>query len=95
MFKKSLVGSQLPVHSNQYYITVKFLKKLANVGKVKLHQLICSSGTIFALADKDENHIEKLYLGSTHPKNSTFIRNHRYDGKLEEVRLDKLMQVIF
>ena len=73
---------------------VKFLKKFANGGKVKLHQLICSSGTIFGLADKDENHIEKLYLGSTHPKNSTFIRNYCYDGKLEEVRLDKLMQVI-
>ena len=85
MFKKSLVGSQLPVHSNQYYITVKLLKKLANGDKVNLHQLICSSGKIFALADKDENHIEKLYLGPTnpHPKNSTFIR------------LDKLMQVIF
>ena len=94
MFKKSSVGSQLPVHSNQY-IMVKFLNEFANGGKVKLHQLICSSGTIFALADKDENHIEKLYLGSTHPKNSTFIRYYRHDGKLEEVRLDKLMQVIF
>ena len=60
MFKKSLVGSQLPVHSNQYYITVKFLKKLANGDKVKLHQLICLLGTIFALADKDENDIEKF-----------------------------------
>ena len=67
MFRKSLVGSQLPVYSNQYYITVKFLKKLANGDKVKLHQLICPSGTISALAEKDENHIKKLCLGSTNP----------------------------
>ena len=95
MFKKNSVGSQLPVQNNQYYLTVKFLKKLTNGDTVKLDQLVCSSGKILKLAGKDEKDISKLYLGSTNqnPISSTFLRYFRLDGKPEEMRIDKLLQV--
>ena len=69
MFKKSTVGSQLPVQNNQYYLTVKSLKKLTNGDTVKLDQLICCTGKILKLAEKDEKDTSKLYIGSTdhHP----------------------------
>ena len=97
MFKKSSVGSELPVDNNQCYITVKILKKLCNGETVKLDQLLCSSGLVYKLAGKDDKDICKLYLGSAnlHPKSSTFVRYFRLDGKPEELRLDKLMQVAF
>ena len=97
MFKKSTVGSQLPVQNNQYYLTVKSLKKLTNGDTVKLDQLVCSMGKILKLAGKDEKDVSKLYLGSTNhqPTNSTFVRYFRLDGKPEEMRLDKLLQVSF
>ena len=65
MFKKSTVGSQLPVQNNQYYLTVKSLKKLTNGDTVKLDQLICCTGKILKLAEKDEKDTSKLYIGST------------------------------
>ena len=97
MFKKNSVGNQLPVQNNQYYLTVKFLKKLTNGDTVKLDQLICSTGKILKLTGKDEKDTSKLYLGSTnhHPINSTFVRYFRLDGKPEEMRVDKLLQVSF
>ena len=97
MFKKSTVGSQLPVQNNQYYLTVKSLKKLTNGDTVKLDQLICCMGKILKLAEKDEKDTSKLYIGSTdhHPISSTFIRYFRLDGKPEEMRVDKLLQVSF
>ena len=97
MFGKSSVGSQLPVQNNQYYVTVKLLKKLTNGDTVKLDQLVCSTGNILRLAGKDEKDVSKLYLGSTNhqPTKSTFVRYFRLDGKPEEMRLDKLLQVSF
>ena len=65
MFGKSLIGSKLPVQNNQYYVTVKFLKKLTNGDTVELDQLVCSTGKILKLAGKDEKDVSKLYLGST------------------------------
>ena len=87
MFKKSTVGSQLPVQNNQYYLTVKSLKKLTNGDTVKLDQLICCTGKILKLAEKDEKDTSKLYIGSTdrNPISSTFIRYFRLDGKPEDL----------
>ena len=93
MFGKSSVGSQLPVQNNQYYVTVKLLKKLTNGDTVKLDQLVCSTGKILKLAGKDEKDVSKLYLGSTNHHPTTFVS---YKNLLLQLRgLTILIQKLF
>ena len=85
MFRKK---DSLPESAGSHYLTLKFLKKLKNGKRVQIRKIIHGSsiyhplpGNEYWLSDADD------------PHKSTLVCYERDDGKPEEARLDKLLQV--
>ena len=90
MFRKKV---SLPKSNGNFYLTYEFLTKLKNGKKVRI-QKIANGSMFFSFATGKEK--VRLLLKPPEEEGilkSTFVFYVREDGKHEESRLDKLLEV--
>ena len=76
------------------FLTRKILHSYKNIETVELKELLCQLGKYDISTYTRENKEKRMFLC---PKgeafNTTFIRYNRLDGKPEETRIDKVIEV--
>ena len=87
MFRKK---DSLPESAGSHYLTLEFLKKLKNGKRVQIKKIIHGSSIYHPLPGSK---LKYWLSDADDPHKSTFVRYERDDGKPEEARLDKLLQV--
>ena len=93
MWKKKKDYFRFPHENGNHYTTIQFLKSLANSELVRLRKVIGLTHAWHVTATPNLTKPMYLCRKGSDVLRSTFVQYERIDGKPEETRIDRLIQV--